>query len=154
MSGPGPGPGGEGELPGTPTDRGAPGAPPATAASVGRVLLAEDDPLIADVVGAVLGEAGYEVVAAPDGAAALQAARERRPDLVLLDLRMPALDGWAFARAYRDLPGPHAPLVLLTTSNDAAEHARALGAAEWLTKPFDIDELVAAVDRNVGRGAE
>jgi len=117
----------------------------------GRILLAEDDRLIADLVGAVLGAAGYEVLAAPDGAVALTAAREARPDLVLLDLRMPALDGWAFARAYRDLPGPHAPLVLLTTASDAAEHAAALGAAGWLAKPFDIDELVAAVDRELGR---
>jgi len=116
-----------------------------------RILLAEDDRLIADLVGAVLGAAGYEVLAAPDGAAALTAAREARPDLVLLDLRMPALDGWAFARAYRDLPGPHAPLVLLTTASDAAEHAAALGAAGWLAKPFDIDDLVAAVDRELGR---
>jgi CheY-like chemotaxis protein len=119
----------------------------------GRVLLAEDDPLIADVVGSVLGEAGYEVVAAPDGAAALAEVRARRPDLVLLDLRMPVLDGFAFVRVYRDLPGPHAPLVLLTTSSDAEEHALALGAATWLSKPFDIDDLVAAVDRHVTRRA-
>jgi CheY-like chemotaxis protein len=149
MSGPGPGLSGEAE---TASARARPDrtvAPPGEA-SLGRVLLAEDDPLIADVVGSVLGEAGYEVIAAPDGAAALAEVRARRPNLVLLDLRMPGLDGFAFARAYRDLPGPHAPLVLLTTSNDAEEHALALGAATWLSKPFDIDELVAAVDRHVG----
>ncbi|HEV8633974.1 MAG TPA: response regulator [Chloroflexota bacterium] len=116
------------------------------------ILLAEDDPLIADVVSAVLAEAGYEVVAAPDGAAALAAAQERQPDLVLLDLRMPVMDGWAFAREYRRLPGPHAPLVLLATANDLPEHAAALGAAGWIAKPFDVDALVATVDHHLGRG--
>jgi two-component system, chemotaxis family, chemotaxis protein CheY len=90
------------------------------------------------------------VLEAPDGAAALPRAQEATPGLILLDMRMPVLDGWEFARRYRAGPGPHAPIVCVTAAADAAAAAARgtqIGAVASLSKPFDLDELLALVRR-------
>jgi DNA-binding response OmpR family regulator len=123
-------------------------APPAGA----HLLLVEDDPTLRELVVQVLTDEGYCAHGAPDGAAAL--ALLSGPDAppvraVLLDLRLPGMDGEAFAAAYRRRPGPAAPLLLFTAAAPAAAAAAAarVGAAGIVPKPFDLDALLAAVGR-------
>ena len=110
-----------------------------------RVLIVEDDDGIRDLVDIVLSSAGYEILTASDGAAALQVLGTVHPDLVLLDMRMPVMDGWELARRYRALPGPHAPIVVMTAARDAAQRAAEIDANGYLGKPFDMGELLALV---------
>jgi CheY-like chemotaxis protein len=110
-----------------------------------RVLVVEDDESIRDLVDLVLTSAGFEVLTASDGAAALRVVGTVRPDLVLLDMRMPVMDGWEFARRYRAGPEPHAPIVVVTAARDAAQRAAEIDANGYLGKPFDTSELVALV---------
>ena len=113
----------------------------------GPVLVVEDDEGIRDFVSMVLADEGYEVATAPHGAAALDLIDQAQPSLILLDMRMPIMDGWEFSRAYRELPPPHAPIVVVTAAQDAAERARQINADGYLAKPFDVDELLRIVDQ-------
>src|SRR5947208_1289034 len=114
-----------------------------------RILVVDDDDSIRSFVELALGSEGYGVVTAPNGARALVLATERHPDLILLDMRMPVMDGWAFARAYRGQDGPHAPIVVITAATDAGGRAAEIDADGFLGKPFDLDELLALVARYV-----
>src|SRR5438067_4485532 len=96
--------------------------------TAGRVLVVEDEPEIRDFVAMVLGSEGYRVATASDGAAALAQLRREAFDLILLDMRMPVMDGWSFARAYRASHGPHAPILVVTAAQDAAERAAQIDA--------------------------
>jgi CheY-like chemotaxis protein len=115
----------------------------------GRVLVVDDDADIRDFVSWALLEAGYDVVTAPNGAVALDRAREYPPALILLDMAMPVMDGWAFADAYRREPGPHAPLVLLTARVAACARATDIAASGYLAKPFALDDLQRVVARHI-----
>ena len=112
-----------------------------------RILLVDDDDSIRQVVTVFLTDEGYDVAGAGDGQAALDLLATFEPNIILLDLRMPVMDGWEFVRLYRALPGPHAPIVAFV----AALHPRAvqaeIGAAALLEKPFDLEELLAALDQ-------
>jgi CheY-like chemotaxis protein len=108
------------------------------------VLVVDDDPSIRDFVEATLEDEGYGVLSASDGEAALALVGEQ-PCAVLLDMRMPILDGWGFAEAYRALPGAHAPIVVMTAAENAAAWAEEIGAAGVLAKPFRLDDLLAVV---------
>jgi two-component system, chemotaxis family, chemotaxis protein CheY len=116
------------------------------------VLVVEDDPETRTMLRIFLEEAGYAVREAADGAAALRETRAVRPSLVLLDLHLPRTDGWEFVADYRWEPGPRAPIVVLTADADAEAHAAALGAAGHLLKPFNLDELLEVVGRQVKQG--
>jgi two-component system chemotaxis response regulator CheY len=117
------------------------------------ILVVEDDAMLRALLGETLQQEGYDTAMAPDGAEALRwlAARaaigDAPPDLILLDMRMPVMDGWAFATAYRQTPGPHAPIVVMTAAPDAAARAAEIGAAAVLAKPFGLDELFGVVER-------
>jgi len=112
------------------------------------VLIAEDDPELRELVALTLTDAGMDVEEARDGREALAHVVARKPDLVLLDMRMPGMDGRAFCAAIRELGQP--PRVVVMTAGDrAAQTAAELGAVSWLAKPFDIDELVATVRRSL-----
>ncbi len=115
----------------------------------GRILLIEDDPATREVVTEILTAEGCEVQTAVDGRSALAILESWKPSLILLDLRMPEMDGSAFALAYRALAGPHAPIVLITASSedDTAAAALSIGAVDTIRKPFDLDELLDAVAR-------
>jgi len=116
-----------------------------------QVLAVDDDDAIRSLLASVLREDGYDVVTAPDGAAALSLlATDWRPDLILLDVAMPCMDGPAFATLYANGPGPHAPIILLTASSgvDAAEWTEWTGASGFLRKPFDLNALEAVVRRH------
>jgi two-component system, chemotaxis family, chemotaxis protein CheY len=114
-----------------------------------RVLVVDDDDSIRDFVVLALAEEGYEVLTAPDGRVALDTAAARPPALILLDMRMPVMDGWAFASAYRALPPPHAPIAVLTAARDAARYAAEIEADAHLAKPFGLAELSQLVARFV-----
>lgn len=90
---------------------------------------------------------GYDVMTAPNGAAALDLLRVTRPHAILLDMRMPIMDGREFARAYRQLPGPHAPIIVATSGLDAEVSAAEIGADGYVAKPFEADQLAQIFDR-------
>ncbi len=115
----------------------------------GPILVVDDDEGILGFVQMALEDEGYEVLTARQAAAALDAIRQRRPQLILLDLWMPVMNGWDFARAYRELPGPHAPIVVLTAGRAEGPDDGEVEAAAYLSKPFDVDDLVEAVARYV-----
>jgi DNA-binding response OmpR family regulator len=120
--------------------------------SGGRILVVDDDRDIRDMIEIVLASDGYEVSTAPDGAAALEALEQSRPDLILLDLRMPVLDGVSFLRRYREQPGPHVPVIVLTAAQDVAARGTEIRADGYLDKPFQIGDLLALIGRHL-RGA-
>lgn len=116
-----------------------------------KVLVVDDDDELADVVRQVLRDAGYSVATVRHGAAALEMVRHIVPDLILLDLTMPIMDGWSFVSQYRRSATESARIVLLTANAHAAEIARTLGADGYITKPFDVDDLVGIVGRELAR---
>jgi CheY-like chemotaxis protein len=113
-------------------------------------LIVEDDGALRDVVACALESEGYVVATAEHGAAALDLLERELPCLILLDMRMPVMDGWTFARCYRERPGPHAPIVVVTAARDAAAWAQQIEAAGYLTKPFEITDLLGLVGTYVG----
>ena len=114
------------------------------------ILVVEDDQEIRDFLALVLEGEGYAVRTAPNGAVALELIREAPPQLILLDMRMPVMDGWTFVRAYRSQPGPHAPIVVQTAARDAQQTAREVQADGYLGKPFDLKDLLAVVRDALG----
>ncbi|MDE3112527.1 MAG: response regulator [Chloroflexota bacterium] len=106
----------------------------------------DDDESVLDMVRAVLSADGYSVQVAPDGAAALALVEARPPAVVVLDMRLPRVDGWEFARRLRER-GLRVPIVAMTAGGDAPEAAREIEANEFLAKPFEIDELLTKVSR-------
>src|SRR5438093_273241 len=112
-----------------------------------RVLIVDDDESIREFVEMALEDEGYDVVSAEHGAAALDVLNEGLPNLILLDMAMPVMDGWEFARQYRARPGPHAPIVVVTAAREAAERARQISADNYLAKPFDLDRLIQLVEQ-------
>ena len=113
----------------------------------GLILVVDDDPAIRHVISETLLDEGYDVVTAPDGQVALKRAQDQPPAVILLDYQMPPLDGPRFVRAYRQLPTPHAPIILLTAAMSAERRATEIGADAYLGKPFELDDLVRLVDQ-------
>lgn len=113
------------------------------------MLVVDDDHDIAELVRLALTDEGYEVVIASNGSAALQEAQASHFDLILLDMRMPVMDGWEFARAYQAKPAPRAPIVVVTAARDAGERAAEINADGFLSKPFSLDELLDVVKQHV-----
>ena len=111
------------------------------------VLVVDDDPTIRAFVVEALTDDGYAVVQAGDGEEALQLCATAEPCVVLLDMRMPVVDGWEFARRFRERPGRLPPVVVMTAARDADAWADEIGADGTLAKPFDIDDLLAIVER-------
>jgi CheY-like chemotaxis protein len=112
------------------------------------VLVVEDDPVLRGLETEYLRDEGFDVVGVEDGGPALSLAALRQPAVILLDMHAPGMSGEEFARAYRALPGPHAPLVLVSADCEIADAARELGADAFLRKPFDIDDLRGVVARH------
>jgi DNA-binding response OmpR family regulator len=112
----------------------------------GRVLVVDDDSDIRELVRALLERAGHEVSVAPDGREGLRTFHSWRPDLVLLDVHMPALDGWQTLERIRDLSD--VPVLMLTAAGGELEKVRGLkaGADDYVTKPFGRQELLARVE--------
>ncbi|MFP4345774.1 MAG: response regulator transcription factor [Anaerolineales bacterium] len=110
------------------------------------ILVADDEPQIVRVVRGYLEQAGYRVVSAHDGREALFAARHERPDLVILDLQMPEMDGLEFTRRIRT-EQPEVAVIMLTARVGETDRiiGLELGADDYVTKPFSPRELVARV---------
>ena len=113
------------------------------------VLVVEDDTAVGQVVADLLADEGYQVRWATDGQAALAVLEGWRPDVIVLDLTMPVMDGRAFRAAQQRLAKEVArvPVVVLSGLRQAHATAEELGAAAALTKPFDLDELVTTIER-------
>jgi CheY-like chemotaxis protein len=111
-----------------------------------RVLVVDDEADIRATVSAMLEIEGYDVDEAANGADALHAIEARPPDLILLDMRMPVLDGWAFASELRRR-GHRTPIVVMTAARDAARWAADIAATAFVAKPFGLDDLITAVER-------
>jgi two-component system, OmpR family, KDP operon response regulator KdpE len=111
-----------------------------------RVLVVDDEPPIRRLLRASFGAQGYHVAEAEDGAAALTALKAEAADLVVLDLGLPGMDGFAVIEALR-AQGFAVPIVVLSSRDDEAGKVRALdlGADDYVTKPFGVDELMARV---------
>lgn len=116
-----------------------------------RVLVVDDDESIRQFIEMALDDDGFEVAVAAEGASALDTAVRFRPHVILLDMRMPGVDGWSFAEAYRDAPGPHAPILVLTAARDAEVYAAEIGADAFLAKPFDLAELIRMLNALAAR---
>ncbi|MEV7521964.1 response regulator transcription factor [Streptomyces sp. NPDC091371] len=118
----------------------------------GRVLVVDDDPTVAEVVTGYLERAGYTVEHAADGLTALAVAQRTWPDLVVLDLMLPGLDGLEVCRRLRALAP--VPVVMLTARGDEDDRIAGLelGADDYVTKPFSPRELVLRVESVLRRG--
>jgi PAS domain S-box-containing protein len=117
-----------------------------------RVLLVDDDPEILEATGQALRELGYTVDEARDGVTALTLARGARPDVMLIDLMMPVMDGWTLiARLREEQVAPGVPLVVFSADRDAREKASMLSADAALRKPFALEELQGTLDRLLGQ---
>jgi signal transduction histidine kinase/CheY-like chemotaxis protein len=117
-----------------------------------RILLVDDDPEILEATGQLLREWGYTVDEARDGVTALALARGARPDLMLVDLMMPVMDGWTLiARLREDKVAPGVPLVVFSADRDSREKADSLRADAALRKPFALEELQEVVERLLAR---
>ncbi|HET7786862.1 MAG TPA: response regulator [Myxococcales bacterium] len=112
-----------------------------------RVLVVEDDPDLAALEAEVLKLRGHEVDVASNGREALEAVDRARPDLILLDMKMPVMNGREFADEYRRREPSTAPIVVVTAADDAQRRAAEVGASGWIAKPFDPDALVDQVAR-------
>lgn len=110
------------------------------------ILVVDDDPSILDTVTEILAFEGYAVETARNGQEALQRIGRTRPALVLLDMRMPVLDGWGLTRQLHE-QGLALPILVMTAAQDARRWAQEVGAAGYLAKPFDLNELLASVER-------
>jgi CheY-like chemotaxis protein len=114
-----------------------------------RVLLAEDTPTNQLLVVHALSKRGHEVEVARDGRAAVDFARRRAYDLILMDLQMPGMDGFEAAAAIRELPGlERTPIIALTAHTMVGDRERylAAGMEGYLPKPLDLEELIEAVE--------
>ena len=111
-----------------------------------RILVVDDEPTLRDLLGDVLWDAGYTVLTASDGKAALQSVTREAPDLVLMDVMMPGLDGREAARTMRaEANGAVIPIVLMSAAVTLAPLDA--GVSGFVPKPFDLDGLLAVVAR-------
>lgn len=114
----------------------------------GRILVVDDQPTNLQIVGAVLGNLGHEIIPAEDGPTALKRVALRHPDLILLDLLMPGMDGCEVCKQLKANPAwQHIPVIFLSAADDKDLIVRALdsGGVDYITKPFNQAELVSRV---------
>src|SRR5450631_329795 len=112
-----------------------------------KILIVEDDPNIAKALSIRLKNAGYDVSVAPDALTAVEAAVKRVPDLVLLDISIPAGNGFSVAERIQSLIPTATPTIFLTASRKPGlrEKAKELGAAAFFQKPYEADDLLGAI---------
>jgi CheY-like chemotaxis protein len=129
----------------------AAGPAPARPQPTGRapILVIDDDPALLTTVSEILEAEGYDVERAANGQVGLAVLARVRPALILLDMRMPILNGWQFAAALR-ARGLDIPVIVMTAAQDAQRWANDVGAAGYLSKPLDLLDLLATVQRFLG----
>ena len=117
------------------------------------VLIVEDDSNIAELLRLYLEKEGYRVVTATDGNQGVDLFRSVEPDLVLLDLMLPGLDGWGVCRAIRQTA--QTPIIMLTAKGETVDKVAGLkmGADDYITKPFEMKEVLARIEAVLRRGS-
>lgn len=110
------------------------------------ILVVDDDPSILETVSDILEFEGYEVETVTNGQEALAWVQAETPSLVLLDMRMPVLDGWGFSREVRER-GLRMPIVVMTAAQNARKWADEIEADGYVSKPFELPDLLEAVRR-------
>jgi two-component system cell cycle response regulator DivK len=119
-----------------------------------KILIVEDDVAIRSVLTRLLRGSGYEVVAAGDGARGVGMAREEQPDLILMDLGLPILNGWQATARIKALPATaHIPIIVLTAYALAEDRERSMraGCDDFETKPLDLTRLLTKIERWLAR---
>lgn len=127
-------------------------AAPPTKARVCKILVVEDDPAISALLTRALENNAYKVVTAADGEEALIVCVEERPDVVLLDVNLPKLDGFSVAKRLKGVDAlKNIPIIFLTAKDRPTDMIAGIqaGAKHYLTKPFNIDELLSKVKKLV-----
>jgi CheY-like chemotaxis protein len=117
------------------------------------ILVVEDDDAIRALVAEILEDDGYRVREAANGLEALERLREKQPDLIVLDLMMPVMDGWTFVNECQRWCG-EVPILVTSASHDlarTAERLSGLGVRTCVAKPFELDALLALVERYAPR---
>jgi len=121
------------------------------------ILIIEDEKLIIVSTQMVLEAVGYRVESAMNGEEGIRRAREAKPDLILLDIMMPGIDGWeTLTRLKRDPETSSIPVIIFTAREHARGHQKSneMGAAGYFRKPFEPDELIELVEKHAGQGAK
>ncbi len=118
-----------------------------------RILIIEDYPHIVDILRMRLESGGYEVLTAYDGKEGLRKAREEKPDLIILDIMLPKLNGFKVCRLLKfDAKYQHIPIFMLTSRKKQSdiETGKETGADEYIVKPYEISELMELIERYLG----
>ena len=110
------------------------------------ILVVDDDPAIRTTIADILGLEGYEVETAANGLEALNSVSDHLPAVIVLDMRMPIMDGWTFARELQTR-GIKLPIIVITAAQNARTWAQEIGADAYLAKPFELTDLLEAVER-------
>jgi CheY-like chemotaxis protein len=128
---------------------GRPSRPRPDESSAGRkpILVVDDDPEILAMLRDFLESEGHTVRTAANGEEALEVLGEMAPSLILLDMRMPVLDGWGFAERYRERALAY-PIIVMTAAESARRWAEEIGATAYIAKPFDVNELLQMIERH------
>jgi CheY-like chemotaxis protein len=114
-----------------------------------RVLVVDDEPVIRDLLQDLLVDAGCVVACASNGLVALEILDDWQPDVILLDLMMPVMDGFTFARACRSAhPRSVASILVMSAATDVVAAASGLGVDGWIQKPFDVEQIVELIGRH------
>ena len=119
-----------------------------------KILLVEDNEMNRDMLSRRLGRVGFQVVMAMDGAQAVSMALAEAPDLILMDMSLPEVDGWEAARRLKEAPGTRAiPIIALTAHAMAGDRERALaaGCEDYDTKPIELPRLLSKIEDLLGK---
>jgi len=111
------------------------------------ILVVDDDPEILAMLRDFLESEGLSIRTASNGAEALEALDDVAPALILLDMRMPVLDGWAFAERFHERALTY-PIIVMTAAESARRWAEEIGATGYIAKPFDVNELLEIIERH------
>ena len=115
------------------------------------ILVIEDDPDIREIVSEVLTRSGYTVINSANGLEALNLLLTQKPHVILLDMRMPVMDGWEFSRQFRLKYDHSAQIIVMTAAHDVFQRAADIKADGILSKPFDMMQLLTAVKQAVSQ---
>jgi CheY-like chemotaxis protein len=118
----------------------------------GLILLVEDDDDLREVEVGILERAGFRVVSAREGGEALELVAREMPKVIFLDMRMPGMDGWAFAREFRARHDHCAPIVVVTAAASAEKRAEEISADGALGKPFDARDFIKVAQTHLSCG--
>jgi len=112
-----------------------------------KILVVEDEPALRALYQEYLGDGGHDVLTAANGAEGLGVVAREQPDLIVLDLMMPVMDGYEFLHHLRKMPGRERTPAVVVSAVATGGYSRKLGATTFVSKPFDVDELLSVVEK-------